>query len=174
MLVYGCGFWRGERWPHIMEIRLEHASRRVCDIINLDRDMAQCMSGALPMSLPSARAVLNPAGCRIFKELSCFSPLKLGTLSRCWVLGQCTSPSNASLDSGEDEYLVGQRWQCVGYDKFSAPKRLQYCLLSVDLKWYTTEQVQWYGGNMSADKSLNLISDYRPLTLPLFLWNITR
>ena len=23
-------------------------------------------------------------------------------------------PSNASLDSGENEYLVGQRWQCVG------------------------------------------------------------
>ena len=32
---------------------------------------------------------------------------------RCCVLGQGTSPSNASFDSGENEYLVGQRWQCV-------------------------------------------------------------
>ena len=30
-----------------------------------------------------------------------------------FVLGQGTSPFNASLDSGENEYLIGQRWQCV-------------------------------------------------------------
>ena len=36
-----------------------------------------------------------------------------GAALRCCVLGQGTSPSNASLDSGENEYLVGQRWQCV-------------------------------------------------------------
>ena len=54
------------------------------------------------------RAVSNPA-----REISCFSPLNLGTLLRWCVLGQDTSPSNASLDSGENGYLVGQRWQCV-------------------------------------------------------------
>ena len=61
----------------------------------------------------ACRAVSNPARCRIFREISCFSPLNLGTLLRCCVLGQGTSPSNASLDSGGNEYLVGQRWQCV-------------------------------------------------------------
>ena len=61
----------------------------------------------------ACREVLNPAWCRIFREISCFSPLNLGTLLRCCVLGQGTSPSNASLDSGENEYLVGQRWHCV-------------------------------------------------------------
>ena len=32
---------------------------------------------------------------------------------RCCDLGQDTLPSHASLDSGVNEYLVGQRWQCV-------------------------------------------------------------
>ena len=59
----------------------------------------------------ACRAVSNPAW--IFREISCFSPLNLGTLLRCCVPGQATSPSNASLASGENEYLVGQRWQCV-------------------------------------------------------------
>ena len=61
----------------------------------------------------ACRAVLNPAWCRIFREIPCFSPLNLGTLLRCCVLGHGTSPSNASLDAGENEYLVGQIWQCV-------------------------------------------------------------
>ena len=63
--------------------------------------------GAMVRALRSAdvatcRAVSNPAWCRIFREISCFSPLNLGTLLRCCVLGQGTSPSNASLDSGEN------------------------------------------------------------------------
>ena len=61
----------------------------------------------------ACRAVSNPAWYRIFREISCFSPLNPGTLLRCCVLGQDTSPSNDSLDSGENEYLVGQKWQCV-------------------------------------------------------------
>ena len=61
----------------------------------------------------ACRAVLNHAWCRIFSEISCFPPLNLGTLLGCCVLGQGTSPSDASLDSGENKYLVGQRWQCV-------------------------------------------------------------
>ena len=59
----------------------------------------------------ACRAVSNPAWCRIFRKISCFSPFNPGT---CCVLGQSTLPSNASLDSGENEYLVGQRWQCDG------------------------------------------------------------
>ena len=58
-------------------------------------------------------AVSNPAWCRIFREISCFSHFNIGTLFRCCVLGQGTLSSHASLDSGLNEYLVGQRWQCV-------------------------------------------------------------
>ena len=61
----------------------------------------------------ACRAVSPPAWCTIFREISCFSLLNLGTLLRCCVLGQGTSSLNASFDSGENEYLVGQRWQCV-------------------------------------------------------------
>ena len=61
----------------------------------------------------ACRAVSNPAWCRIFREISCFSPLNLGTLLRCCVLGQRTSLSNASLDSGENEYLVWQTCQSL-------------------------------------------------------------
>ena len=61
----------------------------------------------------ACRAVSNPVWCKIFREISCFSPLNLGTLLRCCVLGRGTSPSYASLDSGENEYLGGQIWQCV-------------------------------------------------------------
>ena len=61
----------------------------------------------------TCRAVSNPAWCGIIREISCLSPLNIGTLFRCCVLGQDTLPSHASLDSGVNEYLVRQRWQCV-------------------------------------------------------------
>ena len=64
-------------------------------------------------NVTACRAVSNPAWCRIFREISCFPPLNIRTLFRCCVLGQDTLPSHASLDSGVNEYLVGQRWQCV-------------------------------------------------------------
>ena len=64
-------------------------------------------------NVTACRAVSNPAWCRIFREISCFSPVYIGTLFRCCVLGQGTLPSHASLDSGENKYLAGQRWQCV-------------------------------------------------------------
>ena len=65
--------------------------------------------------IAACRAVSNPAWCRIFREISCFSPPILG-IAYCLdvvSLGQVTSLSNASLDSGEKEYLVGQRYKCV-------------------------------------------------------------
>ena len=65
------------------------------------------------VDVAACRVVSNPTWCRIFRDISCFSPLNLGTLLRCCVLGQGNSLSNASLDSGENEYLVGQGWQCV-------------------------------------------------------------
>ena len=58
-------------------------------------------------------AVSNPAWGRIFREMSFFFPLNIGTIFRCRVLGQDTLLSHASLDSGVNGYLVGQRWQCV-------------------------------------------------------------
>ena len=65
--------------------------------------------GALPMPMVS-----NPAWCIIFREISCFSPINIGAIFQCFVLGKGTLPSHASLDSGVYEYLVGQRWQCLG------------------------------------------------------------
>ena len=56
----------------------------------------------------------------------------LGTLLRCRVLRQGTSPSNASLDSGENEYLVGQRWQCVSAQRAETAAGL-YALLGVEM-----------------------------------------
>ena len=61
----------------------------------------------------ACRAVSNPAWCRIFREISCFSPLNIGTLFRCCFLGQGTLPSHASLDSRVNDYQVGEKWQCV-------------------------------------------------------------
>ena len=86
-------------------------SDRVPTIIREGRGaMARTRSFA---NVTACRAVSNPAWCRIFREISCFSPLNIGTLFRCCVFGQDTLPSHASLDSGVNEYLVGQRWQCV-------------------------------------------------------------
>ena len=66
-------------------------------------------------NVTACRAVSNQARCRIFIEISCFSPLNIGTLFLCCVLGQRTLPSHASLDSDVNEYLLGHRWQCVRF-----------------------------------------------------------
>ena len=77
----------------------------------LERDiLARARSFA---KVTACRAVSNPVWCKIFREISCFFPLNIGILFRCCVLGQGTLPSHASLDSGVNEYLVGQRCQCV-------------------------------------------------------------
>ena len=77
------------------------------------RDMAQWLErGALPMSLPVVRFRI-PLGAGFSEKYNVYRLLILGTLLRCCVPWQGTSPSNASFDSGENEYLVGQRWQCV-------------------------------------------------------------
>ena len=58
--------------------------------------------GALPLSLPAVLfRILVGAG--FFREILCFSPLNIGTLFRCCVLGQDTLPSHASLDSGVND-----------------------------------------------------------------------
>ena len=54
-------------------------------------------------NVTACRAVSNPAWCRIFREILCFSPLNIGPLFRCCVLGQGTLPSHASLDSGVND-----------------------------------------------------------------------
>ena len=85
-----------------------------CNEMNGEREGHGAMVRAWRSAdVAACRAVSNLALCRIFRDISCFSHRNLGTLLRCCVLGQGTSPSNASLDSGENEYLIGQRWQCV-------------------------------------------------------------
>ena len=59
-------------------------------------------------NVTACRAVSNPAWCRIFREISCFSPLNIGTLFRCCVVWQGTLPSYASPDSSVNEYLVSR------------------------------------------------------------------
>ena len=44
----------------------------------------------ISVNVAACRAVSNPAWCRIFRETSCFSPLNIGTLLRCCVVGQGT------------------------------------------------------------------------------------
>ena len=49
-------------------------------------------------------AACRVAWCRALREILGFSPLNIGTLSRCCVLGQSNYSPNASLDSlGENE-----------------------------------------------------------------------
>ena len=88
-------------------------------------------------NVTACRAVSNPAWYRIFGEISCISPLNIKTLFRCRVLGQGTLPSYASLDSGVNEYLVGQTWQFVR----NGCKLVLYAQKR-ESKWYMNEQVQ--------------------------------
>ena len=75
---------------------------------NIERDMWQWLErGALPMSLSTAW-FRTPLGAG-FSEKYHISPLSI--LRHCFDV--VSLPSNASLDTGENEYLVGQRWQCV-------------------------------------------------------------
>ena len=79
----------------------------------IERDVAQWLErGALPMSLLAVRFRI-PLGAGFSEKYNVYPFSILGHFLRCCVLGQDTSPSNASLDWSENEYLVGQRWQCV-------------------------------------------------------------
>ena len=133
-----------QRWPSLQPA-LSHLrvspilkQRRWSNIDSMLDHRLQEGHGAMVRAWRSAdvaacRAVSNPAWCRIFREISCFSPLNLGTLLRCCVLGQGTSPSNASLDSGENEYLVGQRWQCVRWVQCAETAAGLYALRGVEM-----------------------------------------
>ena len=89
-------------------------------------------------------AVSNPTSGKIFGEISCSPPLNIGTLFRCCVLGQGTLLSHASLDSGVNEYLVGQRWQCVRYVQCAEMAAGLFALLGFQmaLRLYTNVQAQ--------------------------------
>ena len=65
----------------------------------------------------------------------------MGTLFRCCVLGQGTLPSHALLDSGVNEYLVGQRWQCVRLVPSAEKLQVMYAPKR-EFKGYMNEQVQ--------------------------------
>ena len=82
-------------------------------MLSVQRDMAQRFKAWRSADVASSRAVSNPALFNIFRQISCFSLLNLGILFQCCVLGQGTSPSNASLGSGENEYLIGETCQYV-------------------------------------------------------------
>ena len=51
-----------------------------------------------------------------------------------------TLPTHASLDSGVNEYLVGQRWQCVRLVPCAEMAASAVCSKR-ELKWYMNEQV---------------------------------
>ena len=55
------------------------------------------------MSLPAVR-FRNPAWCRIFREITCYTLSILGHCFDAVSLGK----AHASIDSGVNEYLVGQ------------------------------------------------------------------
>ena len=56
----------------------------------------------------------DPPGGRFSEKYIMFLPSqRWDTVSMFFVHGQDTLPSHAPLDSGVNEYLVGQRWQCV-------------------------------------------------------------
>ena len=75
----------------------------------IERGMTQWLKyGALPMSLPAVQ-FRTPLGAGLSEKYHVFPAPKRGTLFRCCVLGQDISPLNASLDSGENEYLVRRR-----------------------------------------------------------------
>ena len=73
-------------------------------VVETDMVRAWCFA-----DVATCREVSNPAWCRFFREISCVSPVNIETLFRFCVLQQGPSPSNASLESGVNEYLVGQR-----------------------------------------------------------------
>ena len=90
------------------EDTLHYLLRRLHSIYLVEGGMMQWLArGALPMSLPAVRFRV-PLGAE-FSEKYDVSP------SQSWdvVKMLCPSRSNATLDPGENEYLVGQRWRCV-------------------------------------------------------------
>ena len=81
---------------------------RLCYIV-LERDVAQWLErGALPMSLPAARFRM-PLGAG-FSEWYHVSP---HSILRHYFDVVSLGKAHASLDSGVNEYLLRQRWQCV-------------------------------------------------------------
>ena len=61
----------------------------------------------------ACRAGSNPARGKFSEKYHVYPFSTLGHCFDVCVLVQGTSPTNASLDSGKYEYLVGQRWLCV-------------------------------------------------------------
>ena len=78
-----------------------------------------------------------------FQKNIMFPPFR-GDLLRCFVLGQGVPTLMLHLT----QMKRSTWWDRDGnvYYKFNAPKLLQDCMLSVELKWYTNELVQWLGG----------------------------
>ena len=99
--------------------------RRISYVLCLANVAQWLKHGAFPILLPAVRFRIPL--CAEYSDKYHVS-LNIGTLFRCCVLGK------------GNEYLVGQRWHV--YDKFNARKWLQDCMLSVELKLHTNQQVQ--------------------------------
>ena len=94
---------------------------------------------ALPMSLPAVRFRI-PLGAE-FSEKYHVSPLSI--LGHCYDVVSLCKPLHSQM-LHLTQVKISTWWDRDGnvYDKFNAPKRLQDCMLSVELKWLTNEQVQ--------------------------------
>ena len=90
--------------------------------------------GALPMSLPAVRFRI-PLGTG-FSEKYNVSPIS--------ILGHCFNVVSLGEALHPQMVKMSTCWDRDGnvYDKFNAPKWLQNCTLSVELRWHTNEQVQ--------------------------------
>ena len=87
-------------------LRMYYLTTVRCDTI-CKRDVAQWFVCRSLQFAAACRASSRLAGCRIFREISCFPRLNAGTLFyQSCVAGQVTLRSSASLHSGVNEYLV--------------------------------------------------------------------
>ena len=87
------------------------------------------------------RAVLNPAISEIYIMFLPSQSWGIVSMLCPWARHRTLQYLNEAKMS---TYMVGQRWQCVRYNKFNEPKWLRNgckTVCSVELKWYTNKQV---------------------------------
>ena len=96
------------------------------------------------VNVAAYRAVANPAWSRIFRE-NYYQVSLLPILGHCFdvvSLGKALNPQMLHLTQARRSTRCDRDRPNNVYDKFNAPKWLQDCMLSVELRWHTNEQVQ--------------------------------
>ena len=126
--------------------------------------MAMVVRGALPLSFPAVW-LRTPLGAGLLEK---FSPLDIEKCFRCCVLGQGTSPPNASFDSGGNYRLPGRTGMAM-FTMFNAPKWLQHCVLSVALKWINGSSQQ--GEECTVGWMIDLQTSYQTINLHIYLYH---